>query len=242
MHTLRYYSALYSVLKNIFHFFCKKIDTLDNKINPIKFQSVVNAAGPWASHIARLARIGVDDNDSITALSVSLPVEPRKRYIYMFYAEEGPILNVPLTIDPTGVFIRRQGLSNYYFCGLNQQEEDEPTDMSLKTIDYDYFEKKIKPVLVHRVPSFRNLKIVDAWAGYYEYNTLDQNLIVGPHPVQNNFYFANGSSGHGIQHAAAIGRAVTELIIHGEYKTINLKRFGFDRVLKDQPLREIDVV
>ena len=138
--------------------------------------------------------------------SVSLPVEPRKRYIFMFYAEGGPILNVPLTIDPSGVFIRRQGLSNYYFCGRNQNESEEPTNLDLKVIDYDYFEEKIKPVLIHRVPSFNNLKLVDSWAGYYEYNSLDQNLIIGRHPVVNKLIFANGSSGHGLQHAAAIGK------------------------------------
>ena len=208
---------------------------------PIKFSTVVNAAGPWASEVARLAGVGLGEIGSST-MSVSLPVEPRKRYIYMFYAEEGPILNVPLTIDPSGVFIRRQGLSNYYFCGLNQSEEDEPTNLDLKQVDYDYFERKIKTVLVHRVPSFRNLKIVDAFAGYYEYNSLDQNLIIGRHPVVGKLLFANGSSGHGLQHAAAIGRAVAELIIYGEYRTLNLKRFGFERVLRDDPVKEIDVV
>jgi len=191
--------------------------------------------------VARLAGVGTGEIGS-SSMSVSLPVEPRKRYIYTFYAEEGPILNVPLTIDPSGVFIRRHGLSNYYLCGLNQKEEDEPTNLDLKEIDYDYFEKKIKPALIHRVPSFKNLKVVDAWAGYYEYNSLDQNLIIGRHPVVSRLLFANGSSGHGLQHAAAIGRAVSELCIHGEYKTINLKRFGFERVLKDNPLNEIDVV
>jgi hypothetical protein len=51
--------------------------------------------------------------------------------------------------------------------------------MDLNHIDYEYFEKKIKPVLLHRCPSFENLKLVNAWSGYYEYNTLDQNLIIG---------------------------------------------------------------
>ena len=205
---------------------------------------MINAAGPWASQVARLAGIGTGSLDlsDISPMSVSLPVEPRKRYIFMFYAENGPILNVPLTIDYTGVFFRRVGLSNYYLCGLNQSEEQEPTNMDLKHIDYEYFEERIKPVLIKRVPSFDGLKLVDAWSGYYDYNTLDQNLIIGRHPILNNFIFANGSSGHGLQHAAAIGRAVYELVCHQTYKSIDLKRFGFERVLRDQPIKEIDVV
>jgi hypothetical protein len=60
---------------------------------PIDFRYVVNAAGPWASNVARLAGIGGDINNDDKSLvySVSLPVEARKRFIYMFYAENGPI-------------------------------------------------------------------------------------------------------------------------------------------------------
>ena len=206
----------------------------------------MNAAGPWASNVARMIGIGAEKLDSfesfISPLSVSLPVEARKRYIFKFYAEDGPILNVPLTIDHTGVFFRRDGLSNYYICGLNQDEASEPTNMDLKHIDYDYFEKRIKPSLVNRCAAFKNLKVVDAWSGYYEYNTLDQNLIIGRHPMHPNFIFANGSSGHGLQHAPAIGRAVSELVLHNAYQTIDLKRFGFERVMRDEELKEIEVV
>lgn len=209
---------------------------------PIKFNTCVNAAGPWASQVARLAGIGAPDIDSSNPLSVPLPVEARKRYIYMFYAESGPILKVPLTIDHSGVWWRRQGLSNYYFCGRNQAPNEEPDDLDLAKIDMAYFEEKIKPVLVERVPAFRGLKLVNSWAGYYEYNSLDQNLIIGRHPIHSNFIFTNGSSGHGFQHAAAIGNAVTELIVHNEFRAVDLKRFGFHRVMKDQPVNEIDVV
>ncbi len=115
--------------------------------------------------------------------------------------------------------------------------------MDLNEIDYEYFEEKIKPVLEKRVPSFKdNVKLVNAWSGYYEYNTLDSNLIIGRHPLKHNFLFANGSSGHGLQHAPAIGRAVAELCLYGEYKTLDLKRFGFERVMNKRPLKEIDVV
>lgn len=217
------------------------VDTFDGNNHPIKFQTVVNAAGPWAADVARLAGIGTS-TDSSSPLSVSLPIEKRKRYVFQFTADEGPLLNVPLTIDPSGVWFRRSKLTNYYLCGRNNTEQNEPTDMNLRNIDYDYFEQNIKPVLIKRCPSFKNLKVVNGWAGYYEYNTLDQNLVIGRHPVHRNIIFTNGSSGHGLQHACAIGNAVQELIFHDQFKAIDLKRFGFERILKDQPLKEIDVV
>lgn len=218
------------------------VDTYDEKKHPIKFQTVVNAGGPYAANIARLMGIGSEEHDITSPLSVGLPVEPRKRYIFQFHAEDGPLLNVPLTVDPSGVWFRRSKKPNTYLCGLNNSAENEPKDMNLRNIDYDYFEKNIKPVLIHRCPSFANLKVLNAWSGYYEFNTLDQNLIIGKHPVHQNMIFTNGSSGHGLQHACAIGNAVQELIVHNTYKTIDLKRFGFERVLHNRPVKEIEVV
>lgn len=217
------------------------VDTFDGNLHPVKFQTVVNAAGPYAAQLARLMGIGTSEDFS-SPLSVGLPVEPRKRYVFQFYAEDGPMLNVPLTIDASGVWFRRSKKPNTYLCGLNNSAENEPSDLNLRNIDHDYFERHIKPVLLHRVPSFANLKVVSAWAGPYEYNSLDQNLIIGRHPVFHNMIFANGSSGHGLQHACAIGKAVQELVTHNAYTTVDLKRFGFERVLKDQPLKEIEVV
>ncbi len=118
----------------------------------------------------------------------------------------------------------------------------EPTNLDLNEIDYNYFHERIKPVLMRRVPSFANMELIGAWAGYYEYNTFDQNLIIGPHRIHDDFFFANGSSGHGLQHAPAISRALSEILVYGQYKTIDLKRFSFDRILRNMPLKEINLV
>ena len=86
------------------------------------------------------------------------------------------------------------------------------------------------PQLAARVPAFESVKVINAWAGYYDYNTLDQNAVIGAHPEVANFYFANGFSGHGAQQAAAAGRAIAELIVHGAFRTIDLTRFGYARI------------
>lgn len=81
-----------------------------------------------------------------------------------------------------------------------------------------------------------------SWAGYYEYNTFDENGIIGQHPYHNNVYIATGFSGHGIQKAPAVGRAISELIFHeNRYITIDLSKLGFDRFLKSEPIREVNV-
>lgn len=54
--------------------------------------------------------------------------------------------------------------------------------------------------------------------------------------------FATGFSGHGIQHAPAAGRAVMELLLEGKYQTIDLSRFGFERVIRNHPIFEQNIV
>ena len=93
-----------------------------------------------------------------------------------------------------------------------------------------------------RVPAFEAAKVVNSWAGYYEYNTFDQNGIVGRHPGIDNLIFATGFSGHGIQQSPAVGRAVAELIVHGDYRTLDLNTFGYDRIESGRPIRELNVV
>ena len=84
--------------------------------------------------------------------------------------------------------------------------------------------------------------MINAWAGYYEMNTIDQNGIVGPHPEISNLLFANGFSGHGIQQSPAVGRGIAELILHGRYRTLDLSPLGFDRFAADRLVVERNVI
>ncbi len=89
---------------------------------------------------------------------------------------------------------------------------------------------------------FTLYQVHNAWAGYYEYNTLDQNGIIGAHPVISNFVFANGFSGHGIQQSPAVGEAISEIILDGRSHTIDLQDLSFDRIINNQPVLERNVV
>ena len=186
---------------------------------------VVNAAGPWAARVAALA--GID-----------LPVAARRRCVFVIDCREPPA-DCPLVIDPTGVWFRPEG--RHFICGVSPAADRDPDDAPLDVVHQE-FEDIVWPALARRVPAFAAVKVVSAWAGYYEYNTVDQNGIVGPHPAVANLILANGFSGHGIQQSPAVGRAVAERIAHGRYVSLDLAPLGVERLLAQQPLRERAIV
>ncbi|XP_050598303.1 FAD-dependent oxidoreductase domain-containing protein 1-like isoform X2 [Bombus affinis] len=214
------------------------VRTKEGEIHNMKFAIAIVAAGAYSGQI-------VDKLDNVKTEhgleKMYLPVEPRKRFVYCVHCPDGPSLNTPLLIDNTGTFLRREGLAGTYICGRSPEESEEPSTEDL-SIDYDFFEEKIWPILARRVPVFEKLKLKSSWAGYYEFNTFDQNGIIGPHPYHRNLYFATGFSGHGIQQAPAVGRAISELIVDGEYKTLDLSNLDFNRILFGKPAYEKNII
>lgn len=187
---------------------------------------IVNAAGPQAGRLAATA--GLD-----------LPVVPKKRFVYVFDCRDKLAPRLPLLIDPTGVWVRPEGAG--YIGGISPPEDQDPDSDDLE-ISYDLWEEVVWPTLAERIPAFEAVKLQRAWAGHYDYNTLDQNGIIGPHPDVPNFLLANGFSGHGIQQAPATGRAIAELICDGRFTSIDLARFGYERIREKRPLTELNVV
>ncbi|XP_025032854.1 FAD-dependent oxidoreductase domain-containing protein 1 [Python bivittatus] len=200
---------------------------------------VVNAAGAWSGRVAEMAGIGIQSENTVSG--IKLPVEPKKRYVYVWHCPDGPGLECPLLIDTTGAYFRREGLGGNYLGGLSPAEEEEPDTQDLE-VDHEFFQEKVWPKLAHRVPCFESLKVKSSWAGYYDYNTFDQNPVIGQHPQVINLYFASGFSGHGLQHAPAVGQAVAELILDLKYKSIDLERFSFNRLIKDEKVLERNIV
>jgi FAD-dependent oxidoreductase domain-containing protein 1 len=122
------------------------------------------------------------------------------------------------------------------------EDQDTVADPNYFNPDCGLFEDVIWPTLAKRIPAFEAIKMGHAWAGHYDYNSLDQNAIIGPHPEIENIYFINGFSGHGIQQAPAAGRAIAEHIVHGHFKSIDCSRFSYLRILHNEPFFERNVI
>ena len=188
----------------------------------------INAGGPSAGNIAAMA--GID-----------LPVAPRKRYVYVLDCQSPPesLHLAPLSVDPSGVWFRPEGRT--FICGLSPQEHEEPEIQDFE-VDHGFFEERIWPVLAERVPAFEAIKVVGSWAGHYDYNSLDQNGIIGAHPEIHNFYFANGFSGHGLQQGAGVGNAIAEIIVKGRSETIDISSLSYERIAAGKPFFELNVI
>ena len=191
---------------------------------------IVNASGTRASATAEMA--GFD----------ALPIEPRCRLTYIIAAEKPPEQEVPLTVDPAGFHFRTYGTDGKHFMVGIPPADDAPRAVDDFSMDHDYWQDYVWPLLARRVPVFEAVKLVHSWAGHYAFNTLDQNAVVGLHPDCDNFIFVNGFSGHGLQQSPGMGRGVAELILHGTYQSLDLSPLGVVRILENRPYVETAVI
>ena len=188
---------------------------------------VVNASGPRAARTARMA-------------GIEIPVEPRKRFSWVFSAERPLERDLPLTIDPSGVHVRENG-GGTYLCGA-APDPDPAVDPDDFAMDLALWETRVWPALAARIPRFEAIRVTSEWAGHYAMNVFDQNAIVGPHPRVANFLFLAGFSGHGLQQSPAMGRGTAEWLTHGEYRTLDLSPFHVGRIGRGAPIVERAVI
>ncbi|GJL89344.1 MAG: FAD-dependent oxidoreductase [Minwuia thermotolerans] len=187
---------------------------------------VVNAAGPWAGAIAAMA-------------GIALPVVPRKRTVFHVTTPTPPTDPV-LIVDPSGVYVRPEG--NGFLTGSSPLPGEPDPDGGSLDPDYDQLEGRCWPALANRSAAFEALRMTGAWGGFYDYNSFDQNAVLGPHAEITNFHFANGFSGHGVQQAPAVGRALAEWLLQGRSVSLDLGLFSHDRIAANRSVVERGII
>jgi len=173
---------------------------------------IVNAAGPWAGLLARLA--GVD-----------LPIQPLRRMLVPTEPFDKVSQKSPMVVDmSTGFHYRPEGL------GLLMAWNDPSETPGFKTNFDPAFIEKILSRGVKRLPSLEEAEVNPrrAWAGLYAM-TPDHHAVLGPAPGLPGFFLANGFSGHGVMHSPATGRILADLILNGTTDLIDAASLGFDR-------------
>ena len=191
----------------------------------ISTRVVVNAAGPWAAEVARLA-------------GAELPVEPLRRQLVPTEPFDQLPKRFPMVIDmSTGFHFRREGKG--ILLAWNDQDETP----GFKT-DFDpTFVEKILTHAASRVPVLAEAEVNPrrAWAGLYEM-TPDHHAIIGPSPNVAGLYFVNGFSGHGVMHSPASGRIAADLILQARSDLIDAAQLSVERFREGRLLEETAVL
>lgn len=202
------------------------INGVETTRGQVATRKVVNAAGAWAAQIAKLVR-------------VDLPVEPLRRMLVPSEPFNDFPHSSPMVIDmSTGFHFRPEGRG--FLLAWNDPEET----TGFKTDFENSFIEKILTHAAERVPVFENLPINPkrAWAGLYEMSP-DHHAVLGPVQAVPGFFLANGFSGHGVMHAPATGKIVSDLILTGKTNVVDdTSVLGFERFAKGQLLHETAVL
>jgi len=184
---------------------------------------VVNAAGPYARAVGRLA--GVD-----------VPVDPYRRHIFIAQRFSGPVPpSRIMVIDfDTTFYFHREGPGVLFGMG-------DPTEASGfdTTVRWDFL-PEVTQTAIRRLPALADASVSHAWAGLYEMSP-DANPIIGAVPGVEGFYLINGFSGHGFQHSPAAGRVLADVII-GRDPGLDLAPFSIGRFAAGRPAGERYVV
>jgi glycine/D-amino acid oxidase-like deaminating enzyme len=191
--------------------------------------AIVIAAGAWSAPLA-------------AALGLSLPVSAKKRDVFVLDSP-ARLPGCPLIIDPSGVWLRPEGAG--FIAGAPPRRIgniSDADDLPLEAVDHGLFDDVIWPTLAARIPALEALRVRSAWAGYYEMNAFDHNGVVGAVPGWANAFIACGFSGHGMQHAPALGRALAQRIATGHYAGLDLAPLAAERLQRGEPLIEHNVI
>lgn len=186
---------------------------------------VINAAGTRGAQVAAM-------------VGFALAVQPRKRTVFVIDAPNARHRDAPLMID-AGYYLRPE---DQHWITATVPKDDGPCDINDFDPDLHLFEDVIWQQLYHRAPGFDAVKVIRHWVGHYDFNTLDQNAVLGPHPGVAGFYFMNGFSGHGLQQSPAVGRGIAEHVLTGGWQSLDLADLSVDRMIAGRAFRELAIV
>jgi sarcosine oxidase subunit beta len=195
----------------------------------ISTRAIVNAAGAWAAEVARLA-------------DVEIPVVPLRRQLIAAYLPEDLPARLPMVVDLSDGFHFRRAPQTWRAPGVLMAWPD-PTETPGFKMDFDRaFIEKVLPRAAHRAPVLARAVVQEAGCrvGLYEM-TPDHHAIIGEAPGVRGLFLANGFSGHGVMHSPATGRLISELILAGEarlldIRSLNAERFSAGRLIEEIPI------
>jgi len=183
---------------------------------------VVNAAGPWAGLIGKMA--GVD-----------IPLTALRRQMFTTTPLPEIPADLPFVIDfAQSLYFHREG--DGLLIGMSNQNEKHGFDQNVD----EEFELVNLEAAIARLPLVEKAGMVSHWAGLYEV-TPDAHPFYGKTPVEG-FLVVGGFSGHGFMHGPISGKLMSELILDGGFKTLDVSSLDLARFSEGRLIKEYNVV
>ena len=184
---------------------------------------VVNAAGPWAGEVGRMA-------------GVEIPIVPLRRQIVV----TGPIPEIPpdfpMVVDfAQSLYFHREGRG--ILTGMSNPKERIGFDQSVD----EEWEVVHLEAAIRRMPILEKATRAAHWAGLYEVSP-DAHPILGRVPELEGFYVIGGFSGHGFMHGPAAGLLLAEEIVDGRAHTLDITPLSITRFREGRLIREHNVI
>lgn len=203
-----------------------QVTRVETTAGPIEARHVVNAAGPWAGALGRLA--GID-----------LPVSPLRRQIAPTVPTAALPEEMPMTIFLEDGFHLRVRDGRVLLLWPQDHSAADPFDAS-------FDESWLAGLLARahaRVPCLREVPVdrEACWAGLYEMSP-DEHAILGRAPALRNLWLINGSSGHGVMHSPALGQLLAEMILDGEASAFDVHALRPSRFAEGEPNEDLHLL
>jgi glycine/D-amino acid oxidase-like deaminating enzyme len=180
-------------------------------------------AGPQTRLVGKLA--GVD-----------IPVDPFRRMSFITEPFDALPSTLPMTIEfATGLYFHPE--SGGFLFGMG--DRNEPSSFN-KTVDEEWMVTTVE-ALVNRAPAFVDANVMRGWSGCYEI-TPDDNPVLGFIDEIEGLAVAAGFSGHGFMQGPAIGACMSELILEGAAKTVDISPFRPSRFSEGALAQEHNVI
>jgi len=198
----------------------KAIDTVGGKVIGVnttkgEFDApiIVNAAGPWAKHVASLA-------------GISTPLETWTHDV-AFLHRPPSLGRIPAVIDDViSCYFRPEGSALILAAGEDESICGEAPDAEDQTPTPTFLDKLIDAML-QRIPKIEESGLHSIHVGR-DGITPDQRAIYSGTDL-GGFYLACGLSGTGFKTSPAAGASMAELILDGTPRTVDITPFRFSR-------------
>ncbi len=197
------------------------VEGVQTSEGPLEAEKVVLAAGAWSARLAETA--GTTIPVTSTLLSVGLLDPP------------DPVGDTPMAFDMTTATYWRPYEDGRLLVGTDEEEGDWDPDGLPGAVGFDFLVHASER-LARRWPRMADAHFVNGWAGV-DAATPDLHPIIGPDPRVAGLYHDTGFSGHGYKFSPAVGQGLAELIVDGEYKTLDLTPFRPERFEENDMFR-----